>query len=113
MTPPNANDLPLTEATFLILLSLAPSARHGYAILKAVQELSDGRVHLSTGTLYGALDRLLDLGWIERIAVEGDAQGERARKSYQLSDLGRRVLQAETNRMASLVMRARRQMSAE
>ncbi len=112
MTTSNSDYLPLTEATFLILLSLAPSAKHGYAILKTVQELSDGRVRLSTGTLYGALDRLLDLGWIERID-EGDKEGERGRKSYQLSDLGRRVLQAEMNRMVALVTLARREMSAE
>jgi len=56
--------LPLTEATFFILLSLAPGAKHGYAILKEVPLLSQQRVTLSTGTLYGALKRLLTAGWI-------------------------------------------------
>ena len=63
-TPPIA---PLTESTYFILLSLSPEPKHGYAIMKEVQELSEGRVVLSTGTLYGALKRLLDEGWIIRL----------------------------------------------
>ena len=53
--------LPLTEPVLLILLSLAGEPRHGYSILKDVEQMSDGRVCLSTGTLYGALRRLLDV----------------------------------------------------
>ncbi len=114
MTTQVEDYLPLTEATFLILLSLVPNPKHGYAILKTVQELSEGRVRLSTGTLYGALDRLLDLGWIERVREEDDpVEGERPRKSYQLSGMGRQVLQAETRRMSSLVSLARLHTSAE
>jgi DNA-binding PadR family transcriptional regulator len=60
---PNA---PLSEPVLLILLSLAEQPCHGYAILKDVEEMSDGRVVLSTGTLYGALRRMLDDDWIER-----------------------------------------------
>ena len=59
--------LPLTEPVLLILLSLAGQAQHGYSILKDVERMSDGRVVMSTGTLYGALRRLLDDRWIERI----------------------------------------------
>ena len=58
--------LPVTEPVLLILLSLAEQPRHGYSILKDVQEMSNGQVTLSTGTLYGALRRLLQDGWIER-----------------------------------------------
>jgi DNA-binding PadR family transcriptional regulator len=57
--------LPLTEPVLLILLSLAGQPRHGYSILKDVEQMSDGRVMLSTGTLYGALRRLLHAEWIE------------------------------------------------
>jgi DNA-binding PadR family transcriptional regulator len=60
----------LTEPVLLILLSLAEQPRHGYSILKDVEEMSDGRVTLSTGTLYGALRRLLDDGWIQRFEEE-------------------------------------------
>ena len=56
----------LSEPAILVLLSLAEQPRHGYSILKDIDSMSDGRVLLSTGTLYGALQRLLDHGWIER-----------------------------------------------
>ena len=77
--------LPLSEAVFLILLSMAEEPRHGYAILKDVEELSQGRVRLSTGTLYGALRRLLDNRWIERFD-EDDAP--RDRQAYRLTPGG-------------------------
>ena len=92
--------LPLTEATFYILLSLTPNKKHGYAIMKDVESISDGRISLGTGTLYGALKRLLDNGWIERIEIESTDQRER--KAYQLTDLGRRIVSAETQRLQSL-----------
>ena len=60
-------NLPLTESTFYILLSLAPGPKHGYAIMKDVKMLSESRDLLSTGTLYGAIKRLLDQGWILRV----------------------------------------------
>jgi DNA-binding PadR family transcriptional regulator len=94
-------NLPLSEATFLILLSLAQQPKHGYAIMKDVETLSNGRVQLSTGTLYGAIKRLLEQEWIERFD-ETEVNG-RERKSYRLTDLGRRILKAETVRMQSLV----------
>ena len=56
--------LPLTEPVLLVLLSLAEQPRHGYSIIKDVEQMSGGRVLLSTGTLYGALQRLLDRGWV-------------------------------------------------
>ena len=90
---------PLTEPVLLILLSLAEHPRHGYSILKDVEEVSAGRVVLSTGTLYGALRRLLDDGWIERFE-EGDTT--RGRQAYRLSSKGRRTLQAEVGRLKQL-----------
>jgi DNA-binding PadR family transcriptional regulator len=96
------------------LLSLAPEPKHGYAIMKDVQELSGQRVVLSTGTLYGALKRLLGRGWIERVdeaerTPEESAAAGRPRKAYALTDLGRRVLQAKVARLDSLVTTARLQ----
>lgn len=100
--------LPLTEAVFCILLSLAPKPKHGYAIMKDVESLSHNRVSLSTGTLYGAIKRLLEQGWIEPIDEADFTEGEptapkRGRKAYALTDLGRRILQGETARLQSLV----------
>lgn len=99
---------PLTEAAFFILLSLAPKPKHGYAIMKEVASLSQQRVSLSTGTLYGALKRLLEQGWIEPVAEADDlepqlVEAKRVRKAYALTDLGRRILQRETVRLQSLV----------
>jgi len=97
-------DLPLTEATFLILLSLLPEPKHGYRIMKEVQTLSDGRVNLSTGTLYGALKRLLEQGWVAR--VDEQSTEDRRRKAYILTRLGRRALDAEVTRLQTLVSTA-------
>jgi DNA-binding PadR family transcriptional regulator len=88
--------LPLTEPVLLILLSLAGQPQHGYAILKDVERMSNGRVVLSTGTLYGALRRLLDDDWIERFEEEETSRG---RLAYRLTPQGRRNLQLEIDRM--------------
>jgi DNA-binding PadR family transcriptional regulator len=100
--------LPLTEATLYILLSLAPGAKHGYAIMKEVEALSNGRVNLSTGTLYGALKRLLDGGWIERVDDTAFDGSGRERKAYRLTELGQRILAAEVARLENVVATARR-----
>jgi DNA-binding PadR family transcriptional regulator len=91
--------LPLTEPVLLILLSLAGQPRHGYAILQDTEAMSGGRVRLSTGTLYGALRRLLHEGWIERFKDEDNSRGKQA---YRLSALGRRNLQREVARLRQL-----------
>lgn len=99
--------LPLTESTFLILLSLASGPRHGYAIMKDVADLSEGRVQLSTGTLYGALKRLLNQAWIQRAeAGPGSTAGGRPRKEYLLTDRGQRAFDAEVARLESLLAAA-------
>jgi DNA-binding PadR family transcriptional regulator len=100
--------LPLTEPTFYILLSLAPGKKHGYAILKDVKDLSKERVNLSTSTLYTAIGRLLDQELIERFFEEDEDPGPGLpRKSYALTELGRRVLEAETARLHGMVKEAR------
>ena len=89
----------LSEPVLLVLLSLAEQPRHGYSMLKDIEAMSGGRVLLSTGTLYGALQRLLDHGWIERVE-ENDAP--RDRRTYRLTSRGRRNLQMEIDRMRQL-----------
>jgi DNA-binding PadR family transcriptional regulator len=91
--------LPLTEPVLLILLSLAEQPRHGYSILKDVEQMSDGRVTLSTGTLYGALRRLLEDGWIQRFEQDDSSRG---RQAYRLTPAGRRNLQLEATRLKHL-----------
>jgi DNA-binding PadR family transcriptional regulator len=97
------SQLPLTEATYFILLSLAPGPRHGYAIMKDVYLLSHERVVLSTGTLYTALKRLLDQGWIRRADDPDAGVNGRQRKAYHLTELGSSILQAEVGRLEGLV----------
>lgn len=92
-------ELPLTETVLLVLLSLAEQPRHGYSILKDVERMSAGRVVLSTGTLYGALQRLLRQGWIERFEED---ESSRDRRAYRLTTRGRRNLQLEVDRMRHL-----------
>ncbi|HEY6947082.1 MAG TPA: helix-turn-helix transcriptional regulator [Candidatus Acidoferrum sp.] len=89
----------VSEPVLLILLSLAEHPRHGYAILQDAERMSDGRVRLSTGTLYGALARLLDEKWIERFKEQDSSRGKQA---YRLTAAGRRNLQTEVARMRRL-----------
>jgi len=102
--------LPLTEPVLLILLSLAGEPRHGYSILKDVERMSDGRVLLSTGTLYGALRRLLDGDWIERFE---ERETSRGRQAYRLTAHGRRNLQSEITRMKHLTRLASLRVAAK
>jgi DNA-binding PadR family transcriptional regulator len=92
--------LPLQEPTLYILLSLRGGEKHGYAILKDVTELSDRRVRLSTGTLYGALYRLLDQGLIEQVESKN---GSRGKKAYRLTRSGLEVFDAEISRIKRLL----------
>ncbi len=95
--------LPLSETSFFILLSLAPSPRHGYAIINEVSALSDERVLLATGTLYTALRRMLKTGLIERVGMDNLKGDNRERKYYHLTRLGRKILDAETKRLRQLL----------
>lgn len=101
------SELPLTEATFLIMMSLIHEPQHGYGIMKDVELVSKGRVIFSTGTLYGALKRLLDQGWIVRIEDESESDSGRSRKTYQLTDRGCRILLGEIDRLETLARLSR------
>ena len=103
--------LPLTEATFYVLLSMAVERKHGYAILKDVEALSQGQIVLSTGTLYGALSRMQDQGLIEPVEAEDPEETGRPRKFYLPTRLGRDVLEAETRRLQALVGIARQRLA--
>ncbi|KAA3647686.1 MAG: PadR family transcriptional regulator [Chloroflexi bacterium] len=94
-------NLPLTETTFLILVSIAKRPIHGYGIINDVMAVTDGRVELSAGTLYGALKRMLENGWIVRDEV--DRKKPRERIEYRISRKGRSVLNAEIARLESIL----------
>jgi DNA-binding PadR family transcriptional regulator len=93
----------LTEAVFYILLSLM-RPMHGYGIMQNVSDLSRGRVALGAGTLYGALNTLLEKGWIVPCA---GPPGER-RKEYVITPAGRRTAGTELARLGELLENGRR-----
>lgn len=98
--------LPLTPAVFYILFALAEGEKHGYAIMKEVENVSGGQFTMGPGTLYTTIQRLLELGLIEETATSSDS--ERRRRFYRLSRRGRQVFEAELNRMETLVRSAQR-----
>jgi PadR family transcriptional regulator, regulatory protein PadR len=99
----------ISEPVFLILLSLAPGRKHGYAILKDVERLSQAAVLLSTSTLYGALGRLEQQGYVERVPDDGEPAPGLPRKVYALTPQGWALLHAEARRVQRLADLARRQ----
>ncbi|MGI5148425.1 PadR family transcriptional regulator [Plantactinospora sp. CA-294935] len=102
--------VPLREPTFLILTALAREPMHGYGIVTEVAALSDGRLTLRPGTLYGALDRLTDEGLVEPDREE--IVGGRLRRYYRLTDTGTAVLAAETERLRRNVEAASQRLRA-
>lgn len=100
--------LPMSPAMFHVLVALAETDKHGYAILKDVARLTDGAVRLSAGTLYGILRRLVSEGMVaeteERPAPELD---DERRRYYRLTEFGRRVARAEAERLEEMIALAR------
>ena len=88
----------LTEAVYYILLSLV-TPRHGYGIMQEAERMSNGRVKLAAGTLYGAINGLLDKGWIKAVPGAEDSR----RKDYALTDKGKEALNNELDRLRELV----------
>lgn len=91
---------PLTESTFYILLALYEDPLHGYGIIKKVESLSDGKVILAAGTLYGALENLKKSQLISLI----NTKDETRRKTYELSSKGITLLTNDYNRIKKLCL---------
>lgn len=95
---------PLTEALFYILLA-ARRPVHGYGIIQEVAEMTGGRVNLGPGTLYGAINSLLEKGWIVLYSAE---IGSRKKKEYVVTEAGRAVFDEEMRRLRELVANGER-----
>ena len=98
----------LTEAVYYILLSLT-DALHGYGIMQNVEKLSNGRVKLAAGTLYGAINTLLDKGWIKALDNGADSR----KKLYIITNSGMCALYEEIERLEELVSNGRRIIKTE
>ena len=93
---------------FHILLALADKERHGYDIMREIDERSEGKMRLGPGTLYGSIKRMLSDGLIEELDERPDPElDDERRRYYRLSDLGRRIAVAEAQRLERLVKSAR------
>ena len=101
--------LPLSAATFQILMALVDDERHGYAIMREVSERSEGAVRLGPGTLYGSLKRLLETGLVAESGERADPDSDdERRRYYRITKLGLSVARAEARRLEQLVRAARR-----
>ncbi|GAC1575832.1 MAG: helix-turn-helix transcriptional regulator [Candidatus Elarobacter sp.] len=101
--------LPLSPQVFYVLVALAAGEKHGYAIMRDVEEQSGGTMSLGPGTLYGSLKRLLVQGLVIESAARPDpALDDERRRYYELTGLGRRVVAAESIRLQRQVAAARR-----
>ena len=100
----------MSEQAYMVMLALAEEPRHGYGVVQAVRTLSDDRVKLGAGTLYGILDRLVEARYAEasgEVVVDG-----RLRRYYRLTDVGLGALRKETERLRELAVRAQRVLAA-
>ena len=104
----DSTQTPLTTPVFQILLSLLDEDLHGYAIIKDIAARSGGEVRLTASTLYGALARLIDAGWIEEVSARprGEPDDPR-RRYYHITRIGREAARAEARRLDRLAAMAR------
>ena len=98
-----SNSGALTESIYYILLRLHKKA-HGYALMKDIMEMTNGRVNLGAGTLYGALDTLQKKGWIRQT----DEQSMDRKIEYIITDEGRKYFEKEISRLDELLSNARK-----
>ena len=96
--------LPLTPTVFHVLVALAEGPRHGYAVAREVEQLTEGRVVMGPGTLYGSLQRMQDSGLITEAENPGDG-GQHAgrRRYYRMTAMGSAALRAESRRLSRAV----------
>jgi DNA-binding PadR family transcriptional regulator len=100
---------PLPSAAFHILLALSDEDRHGYGIMRQVEEQSGGRMRLGPGTLYSSVQTLLEENLIEEVDPPGDddSPNSERRRYYRLTSSGRKLARAEADRLADLLRLAR------
>ena len=105
--------LPLSPTVFHVLVALADHPKHGYAIAREVEEITNGRIVMGPGTLYGSLQRMVDSGLIRESANPGDG-GRHAgrRRYYRTTPLGTAALQSESERLFRALSLARERLGS-
>lgn len=98
------NTTPLTEALFYILLAVR-RPNHGYGIIQDVNEMTDGRVTLGPGTLYGAINSMLTKGWISLYSEDKES---RKKKEYLITDIGKQIFKNEVKRLNELIKNSKK-----
>jgi DNA-binding PadR family transcriptional regulator len=98
--------LPLPPATLHILLALAETDRHGYAIMQDVEARTDGELRLSAGTLYRAVARMVEQGLIVEVEKRRTRADDERRRYYRITSFGQAVARAEVRRLMQLVRHA-------
>jgi DNA-binding PadR family transcriptional regulator len=99
--------LPLPSSSFHVLLVLAEEEKHGYAIMREVERISDGSVRMGPGTLYGTIKRLLETGMVEESGERPDPDlDDERRRYYRITGLGERVVAAEVHRLSTMIERS-------
>ncbi|MFN0180959.1 MAG: PadR family transcriptional regulator [Gemmatimonadales bacterium] len=98
---------PLRPVEFEVLLTLATGERHGYSIIQETDRRTDGQVRLETATVYRALKRLVDIGYVTPTERRPAADDDERRRYYRLTARGRTAAVAEAGRLARLVASAR------
>jgi len=93
------DNIALTEAVYYILLSLY-SPLHGYGIMQKVENMSSGRVKLAAGTLYGAINSMLEKGWIKALPGEKSSR----KKEYEITEMGKEITKNELSRLRELLI---------
>lgn len=99
--------LPLTETVFYILLAVIEPA-HGYLVMQKIEEISGGQVRMAAGTLYGAIENLVSLGFIEPVASDNSR-----RKVYIITEQGKRILHLDVERMKHMMSAAEEQLKKD
>jgi DNA-binding PadR family transcriptional regulator len=106
MSAESSQHLPLAPAQFHVLVALSDGDRHGYAIMQAVEEASGGVVRMGPATVYGTLQRLTDIGLVEEVPASAESDGNKRRRCFRLTGLGRAVCIAEADRLSGLARMA-------
>lgn len=96
---------PLTESYFFILLCLYNEDLHGYGIMQKAKNLSNGKISIGAGTMYGATNNMMKKNWIQEI--ENEEKDERGKRLYRLTETGKTALKQELQRLENLVSTAK------